>query len=213
MSRIYEAIFFDNEVNIKTATIREDIVVSNTITVANSTLTANTIDTVSNTQTLIQTINETSASDPNLGIRYDSLVIDSGQPDVSNIASNIVARALLAYTPTGGNNSNGGSISSNSIVVSNLVANALEALNLSADDVLVSNIDATTIEAGNVVVDYLQGGEVHASNLYANVLTVDPYILVNTGNGIALCHRSNTAPTDQSATSGYNVLALFADEA
>ena len=208
MSRFNSQIFFDQEVNLKTAVVRESMMVAQAITVANSTLTANTIDTVSNTQTLIQTINETSASDPNLGIRYDSLVVNSGQPDVANIASNIVTHALVGYQAA----SNNSSINSNSITVGNLVASALEVLDLSADDVLVGNIDATTIEAGNVVVDHLQGTEVHASNLYANVLTVDPYILVNTGNGIALCHRSNTAPTDQTVTSGYNVLALFVDE-
>ncbi len=207
MSRIYSQIFFDNEVNLRSAVIREDISVANAITVSNATLTSQTIATVSNTQMLIQTINETSASDPALGIRYDALVVDSGQPDVSNIAANVVAHALLGYAQSNVSSD----INSSQIVVANLVANAAEVLTLSSDDIIVSNIDATIIEAGSITADHLNSAQAQFSELTANVLTMDPYVFLTTSNGFALCHKSNIT-SQQQPLDAYRVLAIFTDD-
>lgn len=200
-------IYFDQEVNLKNATVRENLNVSNAISVANSTLTANTIDTVSNTQVLISTINTVSAADPNLGIRYDSLVIDSGQPDVSNL----ISQALTVYAMTHSGSGAGGNVAT--ISVGNLSATALEAISLAADDFVVANVNAVQIQAAAVDVGQLKADAVTAATVVSNVLTLDPYVLVPVTGGFAMCHRNSNAPSQsETALQGYNVLSIFTDD-
>lgn len=215
MSRFYHNIYLDNEFNAKTATVRQDMVIQNaisvaqTITVADATLTAATINVVSNTETLITTINTVSASNPDFGIRYDGLVADSGQPDVSNL----IVQALMGYSPS----------SNTAITVANLIASSIETSNLAADNFVVGDLDAYSIEAGDVGVNKLSADSIEAGNvgvdnlsadhIVANVLNMTPYRFVSTSNGFVVCHLSNNTSQQQAGTlAGYNVLAVFSEE-
>lgn len=213
--REYGSFYYDQEVNIKSATIREDV------TVGTVPLTANVIATVSNTQALIETINITAASNPALGIRYDTLVANSGQPDLSNITySSLVANSGQPDVPMLVSQALGMYAVYSNADTSNtsVVVRALEATDISADDVLVGNVDAVLVESGNVVADVIHTTQLYSSNVIAQILSgqvivLDPFMMCTLPEGLALCYRSSSAPVQsQTVVQGYKVIAMFNDD-